>query len=75
MIFSAIKVDVKVKQLKRHALMLGELVSIYRIRNIRQAVELLLHFFEDFCSGAVLRCAVVDLVQYGIENLSKNKKD
>lgn len=50
---------------------------MYRIGRIRQAVEFLLHLLQDFCGGAVLRFAMVDLVQDSIENLPgkiKNKK-
>lgn len=48
---------------------------MYRIGRIRQAVEFLLHLLQDVCGGAVLRFAMVDLVQDSIEDLPrKNKK-
>ena len=46
-------------------------MGLYRIGRIRQAVEFLLHFLKDLCGGAVLRFAVVDLVQDSIEDLSR----
>lgn len=49
-------------------------MGIYRIGRIRQAVELLLHLLQDVCGGAVLRFAVVDLVQDSIENLPRENK-
>ena len=48
--------------------------GMYRIGRIRQAVEFLLHLLQDFCGGAVLRFAMVDLVQDCIEYLCKRKK-
>ncbi len=47
---------------------------MYRIGRIRQAVEFLLHLLQDVCGGAVLRFAVVDLVQDSIENLPRKNK-
>lgn len=47
---------------------------MYRIGRVRKAVEFILHLLQDFCGGAVLRLAVVDLVQDGIENLPRKKK-
>lgn len=47
---------------------------MYRVGRVRQAVEFLLHVLQDFCGGAVLWFAVVDLVQDCIENLHSKKK-
>lgn len=52
----------------------GEVVRLYRVGCIRQAVEFLLHVRQDFCGRAVLWFAVVDLVQDCIENLHSKKK-
>lgn len=47
----------------------------YRIGRVRQAVEFLLHVLQDFCGRALLRFAVVDLVQDCVEHLSKTNKN
>lgn len=46
----------------------------YRVVCVRQAVEFLLHLLQDFCGGAVLRFAVVDLIQCCIENLLRKNE-
>lgn len=49
---------------------------MYRVGRVGQAVEPRLHLLQDVCGGAVLRFAVVDLVQDGIEDLPrKNGKN
>ncbi len=48
--------------------------GMYRVGRVRQAVEFLLHLFQDVCGGAALRFAVVDLVQDGVQNLSGDTK-
>lgn len=41
----------------------------YRVGCVGQTVELLLHLLQDVGGGAVLRFAVVDLIQDSVENL------
>lgn len=49
-------------------------VGMYRVGRVGQAVELVLHLLQDVCGGAVLRCAVVDLVQDSVENLRQTQE-
>lgn len=49
--------------------------DMYRAGRVRQAVEFLLHLLQDVCGGAVLRFAVVDLIQDSIEYLGKENKN
>lgn len=44
---------------------------MYRVGCVRQPIEFLLHLLQDVCGGAVLRSAMVNLVQDCIENLRK----
>lgn len=48
---------------------------MYRVGHVRQAVEFQLHLLQDVCGGAVLRFAVVDLIQDSIEYLGKKHKN
>lgn len=45
------------------------LCGTYRVGRVGQTIELLLHLLQDVGGGAVLRFAVVDLIQDSIEDL------
>lgn len=51
------------------------MIGMYRVGCIRQPIKLLLHLLEDFCCGAVLWFAMIDLVQHCIENLTKKREN
>lgn len=51
----------------------AEHLRTYRVGNIRQSVEFLLHLLQDVCGGAGLGFAVVELIQNSIENLPQQK--
>lgn len=50
-----------------------EHMMTYRVGNIRQSIEFLLHLLQDVCGGAVLGFAVVELIQNSVENLPTRK--